>query len=163
MVRRDERTLPVISLLTMAVTSALFGLTTAVVVLVALRFGFGVGDIGLRLSLQSHVAARVESGARGRALSLIGGSFRLSLLVGPLLGGYLADAVGFTWPFLACGVITAVGLAGAAGSGRRSPDIYARDSNSPPVPVFAALWRYRLILAKVATASGLVVAVRQVR
>lgn len=162
MARRDERALLVISLLAMAATSAVFGLTTAVAALIALRFAFGVGGIGLRLSRQTYIAARVEANARGRALALIGGSFRLSLLVGPLLGGYLADTVGFTWTFLVCGAVTAAGLAGAVDRrGWHTPAAGAPETG--PVPLFTALWRYRQILAKAGTASGLVVAVRQGR
>ena len=103
MARRDERVLLVLSLVVIAAATAVLGLTAAVAAMIALRVMFGAGGIGLRLALQTYVAAGVESGSRGRALSLIGGSFRLSLLIGPLLGGYLADAVGFKWTFMLCG------------------------------------------------------------
>ena len=161
MARRDERALMIVSLVAMAATTALFGLTTALASLVALRFAYGVGNIALRLSRQTYVAARVAAGARGRALSLIGGSFRLSLLVGPPLGGYLADTIGFAWTFVVTGVVTAAGLAGAVDRGWSSP---ATESPSVrQVPLFAALWRYRAVLAKAGMASGLVIAVRQGR
>ena len=161
MARHDERLLMVVSLGAMAATTAVFGLTMALAALVALRFAYGVGLIGLRLACQTYVAARVAAGARGRALSLIGGSFRLSLVVGPPLGGYLADTVGFGWTFLACGALTAAGLAGAADRGWSSPA--AESSSAAPVPLFTALWRYRVVLAKAGMASGLVIAVRQGR
>ena len=161
MARHDERLLMVVSLGSMAVTTAVFGLTVALAALIALRFAYGVGLIGLRLACQTYVAARVASGARGRALSLIGGSFRLSLVVGPPLGGYLADTVGFNWTFLACGALTAAGLLGAADRSWSSPA--AGSSSTGRVPLFAALWRYRVLLAKAGMASGLVIAVRQGR
>lgn len=161
MARRDERALMIVSLVAMAATTAVFGLTTALASLVALRFAYGVGNIALRLSRQTYVAARVAAGARGRALSLIGGSFRLSLLVGPPLGGYLADTIGFAWTFMVTGAVTAAGLAGAVDRGWSSP---ATESPSvQQVPLFAALWRYRGVLAKAGMASGLVIAVRQGR
>jgi len=161
MARHDERLLMVISVVVMAATTAVFGLTTALTALVALRFAYGVGNIALRLSLQTYVAARVAAGARGRALSLIGGSFRFSLLVGPPLGGYLADTIGFDWTFLVTGVVTAAGLAGAldrvwGGPAPETPTVRR-------VQLFAALWRYRGLLAKAGMASGLVIAVRQGR
>lgn len=161
MARHDERLLMVISVVVMAATTAVFGLTTALAALVALRFAYGVGNIALRLSLQTYVAARVAAGARGRALSLIGGSFRFSLLVGPPLGGYLADTIGFDWTFLVTGVVTAAGLAGAldrvwGGPAPETPTVRR-------VQLFAALWRYRGLLAKAGMASGLVIAVRQGR
>ena len=161
MARHDERLLMVVSLVAMAATTAVLGLTVALAALVALRFAYGVGLIGLRLSRQTYVAARVEAGARGRALSLIGGSFRLSLVVGPPLGGYLADTVGFNWTFLVCGALTAAGLAGAADHIGASPA--AETPIALRVPLFAALWRYRGVLAKAGMASGLVIAVRQGR
>lgn len=161
MARRDERALMIVALVAMAATTAVFGLTTALASLVALRFAYGVGNIALRLSRQTYVAARVAAGARGRALSLIGGSFRLSLLVGPPLGGYLADTIGFAWTFVVTGAVTAAGLAGAVDRGWSSP---ATESPSvQQVPLFAALWRYRGVLAKAGMASGLVIAVRQGR
>ena len=161
MARYDDRVLMLASLVAMAATTAVFGLTAALAALVALRFAYGVGNIALRLSRQTYVAARVAAGARGRALSLIGGSFRFSLLVGPPLGGYLADTIGFAWTFLVTGAITAAGLAGAVDRSWTSSGI------EPPtverVPLFAALWRYRGVLAKAGMASGLVIAVRQGR
>ena len=161
MARRDERALMIVALVAMAATTAVFGLTTALASLIALRFAYGVGNIALRLSRQTYVAARVAAGARGRALSLIGGSFRFSLLVGPPLGGYLADTIGFAWTFVVTGVVTAAGLAGAVDRGWAGP---ATESPSvQQVPLFAALWRYRGLLAKAGMASGLVIAVRQGR
>ena len=161
MARHDERVLMVISLIAMAATTAVFGLTAALAALVALRFAYGVGNIALRLSRQTYVAERVAAGARGRALSLIGGSFRFSLLVGPPLGGYLADTIGFAWTFLVTGVVTAAGLAGAADRVWGSPA--PGTPTVQRVPLLAALWRYRGVLAKAGMASGLVIAVRQGR
>jgi len=43
-------------------------------------------------------------------MAMIGGSFRFSLLVGPLLGGWLADTAGFGATFLIAGMFTAAGL-----------------------------------------------------
>ena len=165
MARRDERVLLVYSLIAIAAATAVLGLTVAVAAMVALRIMFGAGGMGLRLALQTYVAGAVESGARGRALSLIGGSFRLSLLVGPLLGGYLADAVGFKWTFLLCGAVTAVGLVGAAERARMVPfaPVDPRPDHLVQIPLLAALRRHWRILAKAGPAAGLAVAVRQGR
>ncbi len=161
MAHYDERALMVVSLVVMAASTAVFGLTVAVAALVALRFAYGVGLIGLRLSRQTYVAARVSAGARGRALSLIGGSFRLSVFVGPVVGGLLVDTAGFTWTFLVCGAVTAAGLAGGMDRGHSNA---APESQSVErVPLFAALWRYRGVLLKAGIPSGLVIAVRQGR
>ena len=165
MARRNERVLLVFSLVVIAASTAVLGLTAAVAVMIALRVMFGAGGMGLRLALQTYVAAGVESGSRGRALSLIGGSFRLSLFVGPLLGGYLADAVGFKWTFLLCGAVTAVGLAGAVERGPMVPHVPVEPGSDDllRIPVLTALRRHWRILAKAGPAAGLAVAVRQGR
>ena len=165
MARRNERVLLVFSLVVIAASTAVLGLTAAVAAMIALRIMFGAGGMGLRLALQTYVAAGVESGSRGRALSLIGGSFRLSLFVGPLLGGYLADAVGFKWTFMLCGAVTAVGLAGAVERGPMAPHapVEPRFDDLLRMPVLTALRRHWRILAKAGPAAGLAVAVRQGR
>jgi MFS family permease len=94
----------------LVVSTALLGVTTVVLALVALRMAAGAANAGVRLSRQTYVARRVDGGRRGRSMAMIGGSFRLSLLVGPLLGGWLADAFGFTATFVAAGALTALGL-----------------------------------------------------
>ncbi len=95
---------------TLAISTALLGITTAVVALVALRMAAGAANVGLRLSRQTYIARRMPVDRRGRAMAMIGGSFRLALLVGPLLGGLLADTIGFTATFAAAGTGTALGL-----------------------------------------------------
>lgn len=108
--RWGERRVLFGSLTVLAVSTALLGLTTTVLALVALRMTAGAANVALRLSRQTYIARRVPSHRRGRAMAMIGGSFRLALLVGPLIGGLLADTVGFTATFAVAGVCTAVGL-----------------------------------------------------
>lgn len=93
-----------------AVTSAALGLTDASIALVALRLGTGAANIALRLSRQTYITRRIARSVRGRAMSTIGGSFRMSLFVGPLLGGFLADTVGFEATFAIAGAVTALGV-----------------------------------------------------
>ena len=108
--RFDERTVVVWALLLTAASTAAVGLTTSVVALLALRITTGAANGAMRLSRQTYVTRRVEDGMRGRAMSLIGGSFRIGLLVGPLLGGVLVDAFGFATCFAAAGVLRLIGL-----------------------------------------------------
>ena len=89
-------------------TTALLGVTSAALALVALRVATGAGNVGLRLSRQSYITRHVDPRARGRAMSTIGGSFRVSLFLGPLVGGILAEVAGFTTTFVVAGAIAAV-------------------------------------------------------
>ena len=80
--RVGDRAVMIGSLLLVAVTTALLGVTSAALALVALRVATGAGNVGLRLSRQSHITRHVDPRARGRAMSTIGGSFRVSLFLG---------------------------------------------------------------------------------
>ena len=83
-----------VALVVMAIALAPLGLTDAVVLLVVLRIAFGMASSALRLSRQTFITRRIEPTQRGRALSFIGGSFRLAALIGPFLGGVLVDVIG---------------------------------------------------------------------
>ncbi|MEO6654105.1 MAG: MFS transporter [Ilumatobacteraceae bacterium] len=121
--RVGERTVLVLSLAVLAITTAALGATTAVLGLVALRMGAGAAGVGLRLSRQTYISRRVVGHRRGRSMAMIGGSYRLSLFVGPLLGGFVADRAGFTTAFVVAGVATAIGLIPSLRSGRSEPAI----------------------------------------
>ncbi len=107
--RIGEDRLHVIACGLLAVTAAGLGLTTAAAVLTVLQVLGGAGRVGVRLSRQTLVTRVVAPGRRGRAMSVIGGSFRLALVVGPLLGGALVDAVGFGATFAVAGAVAALG------------------------------------------------------
>ena len=95
-------------------------------------------------------------------MSMIGGSFRLALLVGPAFGGYLVDQIGFTATFVVCGAVNGIGLIGAAPSGRARA-AGCELSQQPQVGLWAALWSYRVLLFKGGLVPALVVAVRNGR
>lgn len=125
--RFDERSVVVWALLLTAASTAAVGLTTSAIALLALRITTGAANGAMRLSRQTYVTRRVEDGMRGRAMSLIGGSFRIGLLVGPLLGGVLVDVFGFATCFAAAGVLSLIGL---------PPTVWASD---PPLREAAAV------------------------
>lgn len=108
--RFGERHVLFASLAALAVSTALLGLTTVVALLVLLRMAAGAANVALRLSRQTYIARRVLGEHRGRSMAMIGGSFRFSLLIGPLLGGWLADTAGFTVTFLVAGGFAALGV-----------------------------------------------------
>ena len=62
------------------------------------------------LSRQAVLTSTVSTELRGRAMSLMGGSMRLSVLVGTAGGGVLYDLFGDRWTFVAAGVISAIGI-----------------------------------------------------
>ena len=125
--RFDERTVVVWALILTAASTAAVGLTTSAIALLALRITTGAANGAMRLSRQTYVTRRVEDGMRGRAMSLIGGSFRIGLLIGPLLGGVLVDVFGFTTCFAAAGILSLIGL---------PPTLWAAD---PPLRESAAV------------------------
>lgn len=108
--RFGERRVLFVSLGALAASTALLGFTTAVVALVALRMAAGASNVALRLSRQTYIARRVLGEHRGRSMAMIGGSFRFSLLVGPLLGGWLVDTSGFATTFVVAGGFAALGV-----------------------------------------------------
>jgi MFS family permease len=95
----------------MAGTSAVLGVTDAVVALVALRVADGFGHSGISQSRQLVVARSVEIGLRGRVNSWICGTHRLMFVTGPLLGGFVYSRWGEGAAFSLAGGLTALGLA----------------------------------------------------
>jgi MFS family permease len=108
--RFGERRVLFGSLAALAATTAMLGVTIALIALIALRMAAGASNVALRLSRQTYIARRVAGERRGRSMAMIGGSFRFSLLVGPLAGGWLADTVGFGATFAIAGACAACGL-----------------------------------------------------
>ena len=108
--RLGERRVLVLAIAAMATCAWALGLTETAFVLVALRLGGGMASIGLRLSRQTYITRRVDTEMRGRAMASIGGSFRVGLLIGPLIGGVVADRFGFTAAFAVTGAVTASSL-----------------------------------------------------
>ena len=108
--RFGERRVMFAALVMTGLTSALLGVTEAAFVLIGLRLGTGAANVALRLSRQSYVTRRVGDRIRGRAMANIGGAFRMSLFVGPLIGGLLTDVFGFTTTFVVAGFTSALGI-----------------------------------------------------
>lgn len=147
-----------------AVTTAVFGTTTAVLALVAFRMLAGFGGVGLRISAQMLVNTSVTSFERGRGMSLLGGGVRAAFFVGPLLGGLLADTVGFEWTFVVCGAVTLIGLIPfvSARTDRSSGPRFER----PDVPLgdlLGAWRRHGAVLAMAGVGAALVMTAREGR
>ena len=108
--KRSENEIMIVSILVIAASTALLGVTHAVLALIALRAAFGAGLSAMRLSRQTYVTRRVRTNVRGRALANIGGASRAAHLIGPILGGVLVDVAGFEAAFAVAGALTLAGL-----------------------------------------------------
>jgi MFS family permease len=146
------------------ISTALLGVTNTAIALILLRTIFGAGISGMRLSSQTWVTRRVDSGMRGRALAMVGGSTRFGLFVGPLIGGVLVDLVGFSTTFLISGAVTSIGILALLQSAADSAEIRAGfDQPTERRGLLRSLKTHRRLLARAAVVPLLVVTVREGR
>lgn len=147
-----------------ALTAALLGVSTAVLALVAFRMLYGVGAVGMRISSQMLVNAGVPVVLRGRGMALLGGGVRVAFFIGPLIGGVLADTVGFEATFVVCGLTTLVGLVPFVAVRRQTGGSagFAR-SGVPLRDLVRALRRHGVVLALAGTGAALVMTAREGR
>ncbi len=74
------------------------------------HFVFGAGALGVLLSRQADLTRRIPPLLRGRAMSLMGGTMRFSVLLGTIVGGTLVDVAGARWTFGAAVLGAAIGI-----------------------------------------------------
>jgi len=107
------------SLILMVIASATMAAVGHIIVVGLGHLAFGLGSIGVMLSRQAYLTRRVPIWLRGRAMSMMGGSMRLSVLIGTAGGGVLVDLVGGRWTIAAAGLGAAIGLPAVVGTVRR--------------------------------------------
>jgi MFS family permease len=147
-----------------AAAAALLGASTLVFALVVFQVSAGVGAVGVRVASQMFIISGVPVALRGRGMSMIGGSMRVGMFVGPLIGGLVADLFGFVVAFFACGLVTMTGLVPFLAT--RRPTDGRRRFEPPTVPLASlssALRRHFGLLLLAGTGTALVMTVRSGR
>ena len=93
------------------VASALCGLSQNTGQLIAFRVLQGAGSASLFTSAFAVVGDLFPPSERGKYTGLFGGVFAVSSLVGPLLGGFITDLLGWHWVFFINLPLGAIALA----------------------------------------------------
>jgi MFS family permease len=73
-----------------------------IVLLLAVGFGHALYNI----SRHAYVTVVIRTAARGRAIGLLGGVFRIGNFIGPLLGGWIGGSLGLRYGFIGFGIIS---------------------------------------------------------
>ncbi|MFG6476397.1 MFS transporter [Microbacterium sp. P06] len=164
--------------LVLAPTLVLFAIAVFVIGLCAAAFG---------LARHSFMTTRVPLSFRARALSLLGGTFRLGMFVGPFIAAGLLAVFGneqaAIWFFGVCLVAAVLlvllgtdpELALTQGAADAAPPAVGEDTGEPvtgAVPtagqevrigVFRTMWRHRNVLARLGLAAASLSALRSAR
>ena len=121
-----RRRLYILGLLLFSVSSALCGAAPTIWTLVAFRCLQGVGAAALLANGAALITETFPSGERGKALGMIGSVLAVAVIIGPLLGGFLTEHVGWRSIFY---LNVPVGLAGALLAARLLPKTEVRKSD----------------------------------
>ncbi|MFB8148073.1 MFS transporter [Microbacterium sp. NPDC056003] len=161
--------------LALAPSLGVFALAVFVIGFCAAAFG---------LARHSFMTTRVPLAFRARALSLLGGTFRLGMFIGPFVAAALlalfGDEHATIWFFGACLVATILLVllgpdpehAVAAPTPARGDSALAEDTGEPvtgsiPIAersgVFRTMWAYRRVLSRLGLAAASLSAVRSAR
>jgi MFS family permease len=114
------------------------------------RLVSGGGAAAFGVARHAYIADNTAAGVRGRAISLLGGIFRVGRFVAPAVGGTLATAMGLRAPFLLyCGAsllaLAFIAVYVERDAGEKAP---ARAATGRPLAaMLATLRRHRRVLA----------------
>jgi MFS family permease len=162
---------------------AVVGMVLAPVIAVFAASVFLLGFCAAAFGLARHafMTTRVPLEFRARALSLLGGSFRLGVFVGPFVTAGLLQLFGdehaAIWFFLGCLVVMVVLVLFGPDPEKTTPQVanhspLAEDSGeavSGSIPtfervgIFRTMWRFRGVLGRLGLAAACLSAVRSAR
>lgn len=159
-------------------------------VLAASVFVIGLSAAAFGLARHSFMTTRVPLAFRARSLSLLGGTFRLGMFVGPFLAaallGVFGDLRATIWFFGGCLVATIAlvllgpdpeveAAAASRSAARAGRDVEEREDTGEPVTgaiptrrepgtgVIRTMWRHRGVLSRLGVAAASLSAVRSAR
>lgn len=155
-------------------------LSPSLAVLAASVFLLGVCASAFGLARHAFMTTRVPIEFRARSLSLLGGSFRLGIFIGPFIAAGLLQLFGTEaaaiWFFLACLIVMVALVLFGPDPEKTIPPItpvrYAEDSGEPvsgSIPtieragIFRTMWQQRAVLGRLGLAAASLSAVRSAR
>ncbi|WP_036491308.1 MFS transporter [Nocardioides sp. CF8] len=143
-----------------AVAMAFAALTDSVVALGLAVLLSGMTWTVFMMARQGHLIDAVPLAFRARAMAALGGSMRIGVLVGPLLGAGLIHLGGLTWVFW---LAAAMSLASAL-LARSMPDLGSEHRGATPhLSVVSVLMEHRRTLLTVGVAVVIISASRALR
>lgn len=153
-------------------------------------FAIGLCAAAFGLARHAFMTTRVPLRYRARALSVLGGSFRLGMFVGPFVAaallGWYGDDLAAAWFFVGCLValialvllgrdpeddLSAAGLLPSASAVRVEDDVAddTGESTTGAIPaaerqgMFRTMWRHRGVLARLGLSAASLSGIRQAR
>ena len=108
--RYGDKAVMLLGLALMSVAGLLLSIVETLPALAMVAVLYGIGMSSWLLGRVSYITGTCEIGERGRAISIMAGMQRTGTLLGPAIGGSLAQFVGYEVAFLAA----AISAAGAA-------------------------------------------------
>ena len=92
------------------VSAALLFFAESIWIVLLLRLTAGFGRAMIQVSMYIYITNHVKLAQRGKAISMFGGTHRLSGFIGPAAGGIVAGIFGLRAVFIAFALVTCIGL-----------------------------------------------------